>query len=700
MTKKNKSGINKTAILIVVLFMTYIKSTGQSAAVDKDTCHIQLISSVRQDSIILRWAPDNAFAWKFMQQSGYIVERAEIPDTDSSKPLQFERLTPYPLKPLAKEDWERQFKKEDKYAAIAMYLMYSETNITSTDLGEAVDRTNDMTMRHSFALFSADIDAKVAQASGLRFVDKPVKKKTGYLYKVYFASSNPAFYCDTAYQFVRTDEIEKTPSTPNPQIINGDGEIKLEYKHVARLFSGYYIERADADSEAYIRLNDSPLVDIKPDSSRWKNAYFTDSIANYRKVKYRMIGITPFGETAIPSNPIEAMARDLTPPVPALITSVVDNGKRLLNVKWILPEISNDLDKILVSKSSAIDGTYNIISDALSKKDSVYTDLTTDPYNSNFYKIVTIDTAGNFSLSLPFHGFVTDSFPPAIPEGLSGYADTNAIVHLKWNLGKELDLKGYRVYFANSPYDEFTNIASYPVIDTVFKDTIELRTLTKHIYYAIAALDNNYNHSQLSPWIRIRRPDVIPPVAPLIKDILVEEDIVNISWINSTSNDVDEHILYRRTNENEEWTVVAKWKGYPDVRKFEDKDLLKRSFFEYSMTARDSSNLLSEYSPAISIRTYDTGKRDGIVNLSIANNSASKENQLTWLYDKEGDYSFQIYRAYENYGLRKYKIVNGDSHGFTDKEAKRNGEYTYAVKVIYMDGGESSLSEKVNVTVK
>jgi len=401
-----------------------------------------------------------------MLQTGYIVERAEISDDDSNKPIVFERLTQLPLKPLPKDAWQKNFKKEDKYAAIAMELMYSETKMESIELGQAVDRTNDLVMRHSFAIFSADIDSRVATASGLRYVDRTYKKKTGYLYKVYFASNNSEFFCDTAYQYIRTDEIESIPITPSPMIINGDGEIKLEYQTHLHQFSGYYIERADANSESYKRLNDTPLVDLKTDSNFYGKAYFTDKIDNYKKVKYRMIGITAFGELAVPCAPTEGMAKDLTPPSTAFITSTEDNGKRQLTVKWHIPIISDDLKNVQVAKCATIDGTYDIISENLTSIDTAYTDLTTYQYNSNFYKIITTDTAGNYSLSLPFHGFVTDSFPPDVPVGLAGYADTNALVHLKWNLGKEFDLKGYRVYYANSPYDEFTNVTSQPYLRT------------------------------------------------------------------------------------------------------------------------------------------------------------------------------------------------------------------------------------------
>jgi hypothetical protein len=45
-------------------------------------------------------------------------------------------------------------------------------------------------------------------------------------------------------------------------------------------------------------------------------------------------------------------------------------------------------------------------------------------------------------------------------------------------------------------------------------------------------------------------------------------------------------------------------------------------------------------------------------------------------------------------------MLKGTDRSFEDKTVSLSGEYSYAVKVIYTDGGESPLSEKKVVRVQ
>jgi hypothetical protein len=45
-------------------------------------------------------------------------------------------------------------------------------------------------------------------------------------------------------------------------------------------------------------------------------------------------------------------------------------------------------------------------------------------------------------------------------------------------------------------------------------------------------------------------------------------------------------------------------------------------------------------------------------------------------------------------------MLSGTARNYEDKAISVSGEYSYAVKVIYVDGGESPLSEKKIVNIK
>ena len=146
-----------------------------------DTCRIKIISQVKSDSIVLRWAPDHAYTWEMQLANGFIVERVEIPD-DTSKPVVKVRLTNAPLKPLAKEEWLKNFGKDNAMAMIAAAQMYPElTPYANPDPILIQQNQNKLQTRHGFALFAADNSPKVADASGLRYVDRSFEKGKNYL---------------------------------------------------------------------------------------------------------------------------------------------------------------------------------------------------------------------------------------------------------------------------------------------------------------------------------------------------------------------------------------------------------------------------------------------------------------------------------------------------------------------------------------
>lgn len=660
----------------------------------QDTASIKIISKVSTDSIILRWAPNHPGAWEQGLSFGYILERAEIP-SDSSLEIRVEKLNNTIILPLKKEDWKSVFKPENKMAALAASQIYfpkeQQFNLDPTALQA---KQNQLLNRHGFTLFAADRDVQVATASGLAFIDKSFKKGANYLYRIYFAKPLEGIYTDTALIFINTSELDKIPLTRTPAVTAGDQRIELRWDAgIKSGFSGFYIERSEAGKNEFKKLNDEPMVSFRNENKDQNMGYYIDSIPNYKPFEYRLIGLTAFGELSQPSEPIRAMATDQTPPLSAVITAVKNEDKSKLRINWMFPQKSADFDHITIARSLNNDGPFQNISQSLNKDITTYLDEKPEPHQGNFYVVLCYDTAGNISKSLPFYGIVQDDTPPEIPLNLSGYIDTTSVVHLNWNLGKEPDLQGYRVYYSNSPDHEFSNITPQILKDTIFLDTIQKRTLSKHIYYRIAAVDNNYNHSKLSPWIKVKRLDVIAPVAPIFSAIEVLDTAVVLKWINSSSDDVQSQYLYRKMQGESEWTLLNKYENHPFPTVFLDRNFEKKIFYEYKLQALDSSGLKSEFSPIGSVRTYDNGLRKGVTEFTLLFDKEKGKNVLNWKYEEKGEYQFWIYRSVKNQPITKYKVVKGDSRMFEEEvQNGGNNQYQYAVKVVYKNGGESPLS--------
>jgi len=669
-----------------------------------DTCKLSLLTNSTGDSTQLRWVINLPIAWNHIRNNGFWLERAELGVDTNDAPSAFNKLTSQPIKTLAEQDWKTLFKDQSKTAAMAQTLLFKETQFSDGQVSGVegiLERSKDLSMRFGYTMFVADQDMEVAKALGLGYTDKMVKKNKGYLYKLYSASVSEDFFTDTAYVFVESEQLDKMPVMRTPAFELGDQAIILKWVvNEKTRFSSFYIERAEGNTDKFIRLNEAPFVNLKSADSKDDLVLFTDSVQNYQSYTYRIIGVTPFGALSKPSFPVTVMARDLTPPAPAFITKVIEVNKNQLKVEWTLNEVSSDLKALQVVRSNSNDGEYKPVSTELPASTVSFIDNEPVGYQGVFYKIHAIDTAGNYSQSLPFYGQMIDSFPPTIPIGLQGYIDTNSVVHIQWNLNKELDLQGYRVYYSNSPDHEFSNLTPYIWVDTLYNDTIQKRTLSKHIYYSIAAVDFNYNHSKMSPWVKIRRLDEIPPTPPIFYDVEVRDSSIFLAWHNSSSDDVSEHLLLKRMGGEKEWKTIAQWKGYPLKSTFIDKNVAPKTFYEYALAAIDSSQLRSNDSPVMSVRTFDRGIREGIKEMAVKYDKDKKNNTITWDYNKAGNYSFLIYRNYKEFGLTKYVKVAGKDRFYADKEIIGSGDYTYAIKVIYDDGGESPLSEKVNVLIE
>jgi len=697
--------MKKILYLILLLQFAHLNSLiaqeKQDSKVVKDTCKIFLLKNCKNDSVQLRWAVNHHSAWEFLKTNGFKVERAEFkPDIDPS----FQSLTKNPLKALSESEWKTTFKDKSKTAAMAQSLLFSPSTFNANGLGSAegiMERSTDQSMRMGFTMFIADQNYEVAKALSLGFTDKNVDNNSTYLYKVYSGERNDEVFIDTAFILVQMNENDILPKMRTPIFEIDDSKIILKWRSGEKTgFTSYHVERAANGTDKYIRLTDAPFVNLKTADSNKDWIVYSDSVLNYQSFKYRVIGITPFGELSDPSYPMEIMARDLTPPSPAVILKVAEIEKQKMKIEWMLPEASSDLKSFKVGRSTSNDGEYKFISAELGETSMSFIDNEPIGYKGVYYKVFAYDTAGNYSQSLPFYGMLTDSFPPSIPINLNGYVDTNSVVHLNWKRGMEPDLMGYRVYFANSPDHEFSVITSYVLPDTTYNDTIEKRTLTKHIYYSIAAVDFNYNHSKKSPWVKIRRLDVIPPDAPIFKDVEVKDSSVVLKWFNSSSDDVAKHKLLRRSASTKEFLPLAEWQGYPKESQFIDRNVAPKTFYEYALVAIDSSDLVSEYSPLISVRTFDRGVRPQIDGFTVKYDAEKKSNVIEWHYPQKGEFSFLVYRAYQNFGLVKYVKVEGGKNSYLDSDLVGNGQYSYAIKAVFKDGGESPVSQAESVTVE
>jgi hypothetical protein len=102
------------------------------------------------------------------------------------------------------------------------------------------------------------------------------------------------------------------------------------------------------------------------------------------------------------------------------------------------------------------DNYYKLNKETLSPTSREFTDVAALMLDRNYYYVNAIDTAGNTSSSRIAYGLIEDTIPPAPPVALEGSIDSNGIVTINWEKNSELDIQGYKVFFANADYHEFS----------------------------------------------------------------------------------------------------------------------------------------------------------------------------------------------------------------------------------------------------
>lgn len=282
-----------------------------------------------------------------------------------------------------------------------------------------------------------------------------------------------------------------------------------------------------------------------------------------------------------------------------------------------------------------------------------------------------------------------DNDPPAIPEQLSGTVDTNGIVHLRWNAVTSSDLKGYRVFRCNSLREEFVEVSDSVIHETSFIDTITLQTLTRDVYYAVRSVDHVWNNSDFSPPAKLRRPDKIAPVSPVLRGIYHTDSTIVLQWINSSSSDVRRMRLVRSAN-NREVTLLT-YTGRDTISFFVDTSAEAGLSYTYRLVAEDSAGNTAQLNfPQMN---FSPRVRQALKNFTGIADLEKRTITLHWDLPATTADRFIVYKGKEGEAIRSFKTLNGTTTMYIDNQLYPGNVYVYRVKAVMKDGGETKVSE-------
>ncbi len=657
--------------------------------------NIALLCSPRHDSILLRWAPANTQTWRLGNEYGYVVKRYTVlKDKKVPKEITEVQLNQTPLKPQPIRAWEKY--ADDKYVAIAGECIFGSEFKDIPTAGNphvAYKKYQEETHRFSFAVYAADQSVTAAGLSGLYLADKTALPDEKYLYRVYINCPD-SLATDTAFSFTGLSEYQPLPEPLEFKAEWGDKKVTLSWNilYQNHIYNSYFLEKSLDKGKTYTRIGENNIVQLADKGVSPDLMYKTDSLPNNTTlVYYRVRGISAFGETGPPSDSVFGIGK--LPIINApMITGYELIGNKLIRLAWDYPsEMNQSITGFKIYRSAKPEGKKKLVYYGKEPQQREFIDSTAGFTN---YYLISVYNENTEKLSpIKTYAERVDSFPPVPPQYLSGQIDTAGKVTLRWHKNTDEDMEGYRVYMSNSPEFEFLLVTPAVIMDTVYTDTINLYTLTKNIYYKVKAVDVRQNQSDFSVLLTLKKPDKVAPVSPVIKNVADKGGNPELTWVNSSSNDVVYHHIYRKTRIDSTFQRVATIEKTNELKSvYTDKNLEPGKEYIYYVAAEDENGLLSPPSNTGYFKTPS----DISESIKLKKKEYTDNVELTWSIKSEKKVQrVVVYRSVDEEPMRLYG--NSETGSYTDTKLSIETTYNYCIKVIYSDGSSSGLSNTVTV---
>jgi hypothetical protein len=655
-----------------------------------------VLANPSKDSIMLRWAPGSTALWQQANVYGYMIKRYTVVRNGKVLPVPEERnLTSQPIKPLPLRQWEVVVKQQERWGSIAAQALYGEdfdlkaTGIGGKDVMSMYNKSKAQDSRYSFTVFAADQSWIVAKAAGLAFVDMQTDAAEKYLYRIYI----PGIKSDTGFVFTGAADQQPVPSprdlraekTTKAALLSWD---KVMFSH---LYASFVLERSDDGGNTFVPVTGEPIVNAESSTKEQpqQRMFYIDTVPQPGQLKvYRVRALTPFGQLSPPSDTIHVTVMDVIKVHPSITgTAILNNG---VLIKWMMP--TAPVKGFDIERSTSAKKGYNKINkQLLSSRDTVFMDEA--PLPSNYYRIRAYTTDGQSTYSFAEFVQLEDSIPPAAPDSLAGEISDSGQVLLHWKSNTEEDLYGYRVFRANETEAEFVQVTREPALKNAFRDTIEVKTLTKYVYYKIVALDKHYNPSEFSAVLQLKRPDVVPPVPPVFTDARADKNGIILEWQPSTSEDVVQHQVLRSIDTV--WSVIHRFNTPDTTHTFTDSSATPGVKYRYCIAAIDDSQLKS-VSKVLSMQRTDLGIIPGNYPLRAFIDKDNRCILLKW-QTPVGITRIWLYRSSEGGPMRIFKTLPGDAHDFKDSDLLINTPYRYKLKMQRQTDGAALFTEEILV---
>ncbi|WP_378187304.1 fibronectin type III domain-containing protein [Aquimarina sp. W85] len=690
----NPKSYNSTLRIVIITLLSFTNFCSINAQRSEETVNeIKTIARYTNGKVDLRWAPTSPSAWLKLNKFGYTIERFTISKngkllgTPERKELTSAVLVPDPI-----ATWESIVNQND-YAAVLAQALYGEGFVVEEMQGgvaQIINKAKEIEQRFSFALFAADLNFEAARKAALGFVDTTVVPNEEYLYRINSKVPSDILVIKMGLVSVKTTKTDPLPSPIDLFAVPQDKSVMLtwEYQLFKSIFTSYFIERSE-DGTNFKRLGDTPLVNMndKPGNPS-KRMFYVDTIAqNDKKYWYRVKGLSPFGEESPPSEVVSVSGVKGLEEVPH-ISRHFYNKDGSIQITWdFAKEAEKQIKGFQLHRAAQEQGPYKLVQDNISAaaRSTVYP----EPDPSNYFTITAVGQGNQRTTSFSAFVQTIDSIPPAIPKGLIGVVDTLGVVQLKWDRNTEKDLLGYRVFRGNLKKEEVSQLTIHPIDQNSFIDTVQVKSLTSKVFYQVVAVDQRFNMSEYSEQLALQKPDVVPPSSPIFSNYNINKNGIELQWVNSTSDDVVMHQLYRQKvdESSKGWQLIFKT---DTIANYFDKKIEANTKYRYAVFAKDQAGLQSLPSTPITAVMQGGIDTNRIKMFRVTADRLNKNITLTWNKFSDDVTEIKIYKAKKDEKPVLLKQFPRHIHELVDISVSPGNVYVYQLIIQTQHGDKPS----------
>lgn len=552
-------------------------------------------------------------------------------------------------------------------------------------------------MLRAFSLIKAIYTEELATLFGIRYVDKTALNGQNYTYKITLAGQEEAL-CNE--KMIVCNDYTKTESLKEVKLTRKKERVEITWlPEIYRYYAVDVYRRSSSDS-TFKKVTEVPRAIQKSQTIDYteETIFYTDTSIRYEEnYWYKFITIDYFGQQSIFSKEFSVPAADFVLPLaPINVRPNASAVNQSVRINWELID-EPDLVGVNVYSSSLAEGPFEKLNQAVVPKSTKYFDHTSASVGSHYYKVATIDQAGNENYSGLTYTEVKDITPPSAPTGLNNIAEEGKIT-LSWAPNNEADLMGYFVQRSLNDKDnsdnKYVNVNADPIVQTTWVNELAKNIKNKFVY-RIIAVDSSFNRSLPSINSLAQMPDVIAPRVPQIKSVVADGEDLIIEWLANVDADLAGYNVYRRLAKDSGNTVQVNVNLIPvSSNKYRDRRAEPGVEYEYMLKATDLTGNVSSFSGAYLAHII---KKEVLPSLKITEKKVhvkKKQLSLAWeLSNMENLRGFVVFKE-DHTGVMKPCTQLSESK--TLKQTLEEGMHHFQVRAYLLSGSILS-SEDISI---